>query len=278
MAGIGDPPSEVLEDLAYLARSPNRVKVLDALVSEPRSTRDLREVTETTKTTLNRILNEFDDRSWAHRTADGLYGATPQGEHIWVQFRTLVESMSVIRDFGEDIAVLPADEMTAGPDRGLPLELRRFADATVKRQRPESQGVGRDELLAAARESSTMNVLTDMAAPRILGRIIEDRVLSDQLSGSIVCTTGLVEYLQESRDHPPDWGAVIEAGFGVYRDGETVPANFAVFDETTLIWGAAGEMRRRVIISRDDHVRRWASDVIGRYRERSAPLDPELFG
>lgn len=278
MAGTEGLGSDVLQDVAYLARSPNRVRVLEALVAEPRSTRALRDATETTKTTLNRILNEFDERSWAHRTADGQYGATAQGEHVSVQFRALVESMSVIQDLGEDIAVLPANEMTVGADEGLPLGLGPFADATVKRQRPEAQGVGRDELLEAARESSTMNVLTDMSPPRILGSIIEDRVLGGQLSGTLVCTTGLIEYFQESHEHPPEWGAVIEAGFGLYRYGDTVPANVAVFDETTLVWGAAGRMRRRVIISQHEHVRRWAFDVVRRYRERSESLGPEQFG
>lgn len=271
-------PSDVLEDVAYLARSPNRVRVLEALVTEPRSTRSLREATDTTKTTLNRILNEFDERSWAHRTADGKYGATPQGEHVSVQFRALVDSLSVIEELGEDVAVLPANEMTVGARDGLSIGLGPFADATVKRQRPEAQGVGREELLDAARGSSSMNVLTDMSPPRILGRILEDRILNGHLSGTLVCTTGLVEYLQEGQEHPPDWGNLIEAGFELYRYGDIVPANVAVFDESTLVWGAAGQMRRRVIISGNEHVRRWATDVVGRYRDRSDPVPPESFG
>lgn len=278
MAGPEGLPSDVLADVAYLARSPNRVRVLEALVTEPRSTRSLREATDTTKTTLNRILNEFDERSWAHRTADGQYGATPQGEHVSVQFRELVDSLAVIEDLGADIAVLPPNEMAVGARDGLPIGLSRFADATVKRQRPEAQGVGREELLDAARQSSTMNVLTDMSPPRVLGRILDDRILDGQLSGTLVCTTGLIEYLQEGQEHPPDWGELIESGFELYRYGDTVPANVAVFDETTLVWGAAGQMRRRVIISGNKHVRRWAFDVVGRYRDRSEPLDPELFG
>lgn len=276
MAGIRDPPTEVLEDLAFLARSSYRVQVLAALVSEPRSTRALREMTETSEATLNRILNEFDDRSWAHRTADGEYRATPQGEHISIQFRAFVDSMSVIRNFGEDIAVLPADEMAVGSAGGLPLELHQLKEATVKRQQPEAQAVGREELLAATRESSTINVLSGVAPPREVGSIIEDRVRSGQLSGSSVFTTGLVEHLQESQEQQPNWGEVIEAGFELYRDGDTVPANVGVFDETTFIYGV-GEMRDRLIISRNEHVRQWAFDVIERYRRRSEPLDPEMF-
>lgn len=278
MAGPEGVPSDVLEDVAYLARSPNRVRVLEALITEPRSTRALREATDTTKTTLNRILNEFQERSWADRTAEGQYGATPQGEHVSIQFRALVDSLSVIQDLGENVAVLPANEMTIGDRQGLPIGIGPFADSTVKRQRPEAQGVGRDELLEAARQSKTMNVLTDMSHPRILGHIIEDRVNDGELSGSIVCTTGLVEYYEEAQKHPPNWGELIEAGFVMYRYGDTVPANIAVFDDVTLVWGAADQMRRRVIISQDENVRGWAIDVVERYRSRSEPLDPELFG
>jgi hypothetical protein len=53
-------PIQALEDVEYLSRSPNRVIILDTLTKGPYSHRDLAELTETSRTTLDRIVNELD--------------------------------------------------------------------------------------------------------------------------------------------------------------------------------------------------------------------------
>lgn len=55
-------PIEALEDIAYLLRSPNRVRILDALTRDPYSRRELGEQTGTSRTTLDRIVNELEER------------------------------------------------------------------------------------------------------------------------------------------------------------------------------------------------------------------------
>lgn len=277
MTDIDSMPPDVLDDISYLSRSTNRVAVLDALIEEPRSTRTLQETTETPKPTLNRILNEFDERAWAVRNIDGRYEVTPHGEHIAVQFRSFAESMGTIRDLGEDIAVIPATELTLGPNDDITVDLDVFSDATVKHQRAESQGVGRDELIEAARESASMHVLSDIAPPRILGNVLEDRVVGGELSGAFVFAAELTEYLLENPNQPPNWPEVIEGGVEILRYDGSVPSQIAVFDEATLIWGASEEMRHRVIISNNGSVRRWALAVIERYRGRADRLAPDEF-
>jgi predicted transcriptional regulator len=269
--------SDVLQDIAYLSRTGNRISVLETLTRKPRSTRELREATETSKATVNRILNEFEERSWARRTSDGTYEATPQAEHIAFQLRAFIGSMEAVASLGEDVGVLPVDELTIGPDNDLTVGLHHFKDATVNRKRPQAQGVGRRRMLEAIREASSLNVLTDTAPPRVIGELLQERAESGDLSGTTVWTADLFEYLRDHPEEPPRWSDVIEGGRRLYKYDGSIPATLGVTDEVTLIWGVTDEMRRRVLISENDTVRMWALDVVKRYRERAEAIDPQAF-
>lgn len=270
-------PSDVLQNIAYLSRTENRHRVLETLTGKPRSTRELREATGTSKATVSRILNEFEERSWARRTSDGTYEATPRAEHIAFQLRAFTGSMEAIASLGEDIGVLPVEELTIGPDNDLTVGLHHFSDATVKRQRPQAQGVGRARMLEAIREASSLNVLTDTAPPRVIGELLQERAESGDLPGTTVWTAELFEHLRDHPEEPPQWSDVIEGGRRLYKYDGHIPATLGVTDEVTLVWGVTGEMRRRVIISENDTVQMWAVDMVERYRERAEAVDPQAF-
>ena len=270
-------PSDVLQDVAYLSRTENRLKVLETLTGRPRSTRELRDATGTSKATVSRILNEFEERSWARRTSDGTYEATPQAEHVAFRLRAFMGSMEAVASLGEDIGVLPVDELTVGPTNDLTVGLHHFTDATVERQRPQAQGVGRTRMLEATREASSMDVLTDTAPPRVMGEVLQERADRGDLPGTTVWTTELFEYLRDHPEEPPRWSDVIEGGRRLYRYDGPIPATLFVTDEVTLVWGVTGEMRRRVLISENDTVQLWARTTVERYRERAEAVDPQAF-
>lgn len=277
MGEIGDVPSEVLEAVAYLARSENRVVVLESLSEGPHSTRALRDRTEISKSTLSRILNEFEERSWARRTGSGEYVATARAEHLVGQFEPFLASMQAIRDVGDDLGVVPVDELTVGSTRAVSVGLHHFADATVKHQRQVAQGVGRAELKDAYRDASVIRVLTDMAPSTDVGEVLQARADEGDLSGVHVWSTDLYEHLLERAESPPRWADLIEAGTSLYHFDGDVPANVCVVDDTTFIWGATGEMRHRVLISRNATVNGWASALVDRYRERSEEIRRAAF-
>lgn len=270
-------PSDALSDIAYLSRSDNRVRVLDTLTDGTYAARELRDLTGTSKATLSRILNEFEERSWARRAFDGGYEATPQGEHVMAQLRPFVASMTTIRNLGEEVGVLPVDELTMEPDADLTVGLHHFDGAVVERQSAVAQGAGREYLADTLRETSGFHVLTDMAPPRVVGTILQDRADSGDLSGDHVWGGDLYEHITTNPDQPPRWSDLMAAGHRLYRYDGHLPANIAVADESAMIWGGTDEMRRRVIISQDDTVRSWARAVIDRYRERAEPVQADVL-
>lgn len=56
-----------LDDVEYLARSANRVRVLETLAKGPHDRTDLQEKTGAARATLGRILGEFEERGWIRR-------------------------------------------------------------------------------------------------------------------------------------------------------------------------------------------------------------------
>ena len=86
-------PAEALKEVAYLSRSANRVEILQTLTRGSHTRRDLTELTGASRTTLDRIVNELEERGWARRTDDGDYTATPAGDHLMAQLLPFVESV-----------------------------------------------------------------------------------------------------------------------------------------------------------------------------------------
>lgn len=270
-------PTKTLAEIAYLARSSHRVRILQALVSASGSPRDLRDRTETSKSTCNRILNEFTDRCWARQTVDGEYEATPQAEHVAAQFRPFVESIATIRKLGDDVSLIPPEKFAWGPDRELRLGAHHFAGATVKHKGPQQHGVARAELTEAFGTTSSIYSVSHGPPPRSVGEVLQRRSSDGELSGVVVCTEGLFEYLREHPDHPPDWRDVMESGIEMYRcDGDT-PDNLTVTDESTFIWNETTGGTTGVVISTNEAVRMWGIDVVKQHRDHGERIHPTAF-
>lgn len=277
MNGPDGIPEEALADIAYLARSANRVRILQALVSAHGSARELRDRTETSKTTCNRILNEFAERSWIRQTPDGKYKATPQAEHVAVQFRPFLGSMATVRALGDDVSILPADELAWGPDGELTLGVHHFEDATVLHKCPQQQGVGRAELTRAFRTTSTIHSVSNGAPPRVVGKALQERATRGEISGIGILTAELFEYLRDNHEGPPDWAEMIDSGVEMYRYDGSVPEHLTVTDESAFVWGETTDGTSGVLVSGSDAVRAWGIDVVERYRDRAARVEPGAF-
>jgi uncharacterized protein YerC len=54
----------LLEEIEFLAHSPNRIRVLDALIAEPMERHDIEDGTGVSRATLARILADFKNEGW----------------------------------------------------------------------------------------------------------------------------------------------------------------------------------------------------------------------
>lgn len=264
-----DLPVDALEDIAYLAKSANRVRLLDALASGSYSRRELDELTGTARTTIGRIVNEFEERGWAERTSDGTYTATPTGELVVAEFTPLIEAMETIRTLGDATAWLPTDE--------LAIDIRHFDDATVRESDPKAPFEFVEYLASCIRDATTFRVLTFLAPPTPIGEAMHTGVVEGQLTADHVLAGGLVEYLHDHKHHPPHWREYIEAGARVYRYEGYIPCNLFIVDETVLIADDQPQGSGAAIESDNETVRAEANELFEVYREDADRINAELF-
>ena len=121
-----------LEEIEFLARSTNRVEVLQLLATRPHTRRSLATATGASQATLGRILEDFAERSWVRHDGSE-YVATATGGLVADGVAELVAILETEAKLRDVVAYLPAEAMG--------FDLRRLADATVtipSRTRPSA--------------------------------------------------------------------------------------------------------------------------------------------
>jgi predicted transcriptional regulator len=271
--GVTEVPTRALEDVAYLARSVNRVKILGVLADRSATRRELAEVTGTSRTTLDRIVNELEDRGWAERTPEGTYTATPQGTRLRRQFRPFLESVVAIRTLGDAVEWLPTEEPTVG--------LEHFADAVVRRPERDDPVEPVDLTVEMIDEATRHRAFTHLVPPEPLSDAVLEGVESGRLAADGVLTAASLDFLQDAPERRERWASIVEAGADIHRyDGE-IPCNLWIVDETVLIEESRPEPVAAApdvpIVSRDGQVRSWADELIDTYRAEATQLEPGDF-
>lgn len=265
-------PEQALEDIAYLARSVNRVRILDVLASGRHERGDVEDITGIARTSIDRIVKEFEERGWAQRTSDGYYVATPTGERILTEFIPFLRSMEAIRTLGDLVAWLPTDE--------VPIGLHHFADATVSRPDPAYAMSTVEDLEDLLSEASLFRFLIGVALPSAFERTIRDVVVNEDLRPEIVLTDDVLHYLLEHPERLPRWREYIEAGGDVYRYDGQVPCNVFRFDEIVVITNSQSDIGDHPLIgigSENEAVLSWAQEVFVKYREDADRLVSQAF-
>lgn len=277
MADHPDDPDDTLEDVAYLARSGNRVRVLGALaatVTKPgqptpgHEPRELRERTAVPKTTLSRIITEFEERGWAERNADGEYVATRRGELVASHFDPFVSSMEVLGELGEIAELLPTTELT--------IDLHHFSDATVRHpQGPQPDDFGR-YLSDLIHDSTAMHLFSYVPVPGTLADERDETFASLDVFVSI-WPDSLWDYWMNFQGERDTTRRALRTMGEYYSFEGHLPCNLFIFDEVVVIENSQvdGVKEGTAIESRNETVREWALDVFERYRAAAVEFTVE---
>lgn len=271
MIDSGDNPDELLEPIAYLTRSKNRLRVLETLTeSIPKpgldppdyEPRELQHRTEASEATVNRILNEFQERGWAERNTDGEYAATALGQGIAIGIAPVIDSIEAIDHLGEALSILPLSELS--------IDLGHFRDATVREpQGPQPVDFG--EYLSDVLEgcSSYYFLTYALGPPNIEG------VDFTELDQVMILAEHTIDYQGAATGQTPR--EQIETGDEVYSYHGHIPCNIMICDETVIFENGQvdGIQVGTAIESQNETVRNWALEVFDRYRKAAEELTLE---
>lgn len=248
------------------------MQILDALSRESYTRKGVEETTEVARTSIDRIINEFEQRGWVHRTGDGRYRATPTGEQVMAEFEPCVESMAAIRELGDLVAWLPTDDVE--------IDLAHFKDVTVRRPAPADPTSTTSYLTELLGEASAFHCLVGVAPPLAFEKAMRDNVVNGDLRTEHVISTEEYHYLLDCTDRLPRWREYIDAGGNVFLHDGPVPCNLFIFDETLIIANSQSEIGEPLVSieSTNETVRSWALDVIREYKRGAQPLGVRDFG
>lgn len=100
--------SSTLEQIEFLARSPHRVEVLEALADAPRTRHELRDRADVSRITIRRMMEDFLDRGWITEE-NGQYEATRTGRFVADEFAALHGNMAALEALGDAATWLPIE-------------------------------------------------------------------------------------------------------------------------------------------------------------------------
>lgn len=264
-------PTEAIEDVAYLVRSTNRVRILDALADDPTTRRALTETTGTSRTTLDRIVNEFEDRGWARRLDDGRYAATTTGRELSATVGSALDAVTAIRRLGDAVDWLPRDELDVG--------LEHFRDARLRR--PESRDPVETSRYFAdlARDARSLTVLSEWVPPVVLAQTMHAQVVAGDLDAEFVVTNDVFERIVAEQSRLDRWHEMLSTNASSWLLDDAIPCNLFVFDDTVLVKASGPDARKESygvpIESTNEVVREWALGLVDRYRQDATRVDPE---
>lgn len=258
----------VLEEIEFLARSPNRVDVLRLVADASHTRGELAAETGASQPTLGRILRDFEARNWIDRTEEG-YEATPTGRLIsegMGEFYELVETELTLREL---VDWLPTAELT--------FDLRELQEATItvpSQTRPAAP-VGRvidlvgdaDEvtMLSHAFNDRTLEAVADWADAG--GRF--EAVFSAAAIEPVAADAALADHLQRLV-------AAETATVRIY-DGP-VPLAVTLTDSVVNLLLRDDTGRLQAAVDTDSAVvADWAREVYDHYRAESRPLPEQLL-
>lgn len=177
-----------LKDIEFISRSESRVAVLDALTEDPQTRDGLKMATETSRTTLSRMLADFENRGWIDRP-DRRYTLTPEGSFIASEVTCLLENLETAKQLDGTLQWLPIDKFD--------FDLRRLRDAevfTLHWNNPASM-----RQLAERLENASGVQSIDNSVSREFVDILQDIVIERGISYEGILTPAAIEII---RAHP----------------------------------------------------------------------------
>ena len=261
-----EAPLEVIE---FLALSPNRVRVLDALTEGPVGRYELEETTGVARATLGRILDDFDERGWIVE-ADREYRTNQVGDYVARELATALERFAPVPALSEVAEWFP--------EEGFDFDLSHLAGAEVVRSTRSDALAPTTHIARRIRDADGVRLITYAVLPSVMEACWRGAVERGlELDG--VLDEGALEGFGTDPQMMEQAQEMFETGRAeVYVHHGEVPSTVFVVDDVVLLCLSGGEGAPLAVIETDDaSVREWAESRIDDLRSEGERLDPSLF-
>ena len=255
-----------LDDIEFLARSENRVAVLETLSAHPQTRADLEASTGISKVTVGRVLEDFLERGWIRR-ADEEYRTTTTGDAIASDFAQLHTTVGTAQKL-DDVAPYLED---------VGFDVRQLEDAVVTVPDSSDPMAPFERPIELLHGADHVRFLTRMATPVVLEVLHEEGIDGDQTVEAVLSD----DAVGRIREHPQmaAWAReLLDTGRARAYRYDAIPHEVATFDGTVAIlltdeeYAARGQIETTAAA-----VREWFDAAFETYRDRAEPLRPDDF-
>ncbi|KAB1185397.1 MULTISPECIES: winged helix-turn-helix domain-containing protein [Haloferax] len=253
-----------LEEIEFLALSPNRVAALQYLTEEPRTRRELVELTSASQPTLGRILHDFEDRAWV-RQEDSTYTATVTGKLVSRGFEELVGILETDVELRPIVRWLPADEITFDLDH-----LRAATVTTPSRVRPNAPVKRVLDLLNDANE---VKVVSYAFNEQSLERIAERTAAGEQRFDGVFSSSAIDALADDSKLREQLRNLLTADGATIRIADDPIPVAATIADSVVHLFlrDDNGILQASVDID-EPEVHSWAETLFEQYWNTAEPL------
>lgn len=253
------------EEIAFLARSENRVAVFMALSSDPLTRDEIQSYTDVARVTLGRILSDFEDRNWIEKTGRQ-YTQTPTGEMVSGMFEELLETVDTAEKLDGVVQWLPTEQMP------FPLQHLGSADITL----PDAPDPAAPTRRAGQRLVDTSHVRIIMAV--IVAEVVEacweatvkgsqqfEAVFTQEVLETVTGDPVMSEQVQEMLESQQ---------VTVYCANEDFPYIMGLLDDI-VAFGVTDEenLPRAYFETQNQTVRAWVEETYEQYRETATKVE-----
>lgn len=261
-AGIGAVTDDAIDAIAFLTRSPVRVRVLYVLARRgPVEKRELRKLVDGVRTTVTRNLSALTERGWIEDTPEG-YRITGCGEMIVDELVALTESAALAVDLRPALRWLDVDR--------LDLDLRHFERAEITTADSTNPYAPVEEQVELVRGGTTVRA----ALPTVNKQILEACRRTASADGgdvTLVLESAAVDRFQSADRYAELFADVCRRATVLEHDGE-LPYYVGATGDAVQLGTTDGDNVLRVLLGfDDDEVHSWADDRFARF-ERDAQI------
>ncbi|WP_254544305.1 helix-turn-helix transcriptional regulator [Halomarina pelagica] len=258
-----------LEEIEFLARSPNRIRVLDTLTAEPMKRHEIEAGTGISRATLARILDDFEDRGWVIREGKQ-YETTPVGNYVAQEFTDVLKRFAPVPGLNEVAQWFP--------EEGFDFDLGCLAGAEIIRPARSDALAPTTHITRRLRTADRVRVISYSHLSDVMEvcwRATAERTLELE---SIV-DRGVLERIETDPrmlDHAQEMVESGQAKF-FWHEGP-IPVTVFLIDDVVLLCLSGDEGAPHAVIeTSDETVHSWAESIIDTYRCEGEVLDPRLL-
>lgn len=249
------------EAAAFLAGSPERLRLLGNLREQSGSPRDVADATDVSRRSVQRNLSEFADRGWVEKR-DGVYELTTTGELVARIHEEYVETLGAVSEYDSFYRHLP--DANHAPNPLWVTDATLVTASPDQPQAPVSHYVKR----LRARETTTIRML----AP-VLSRLYHDAHAELVLSGVETELVMPPERIETARSSNPLEFRLVSRTIDIYEHDGPVEFGLTLGDDWAFAGAYDDDGQLRALLECDDcDFFEWAETVYRRYRNRSSPI------